>query len=54
MVAIVLSGRDGSGKTTLAKFLASYLAMYGSTYIHWIRGSHLLASLPIPLFNISW
>jgi len=45
MEPIILSGCDGSGKTTLAKILASYLSRYGSTRVFWFRGSHLLASL---------
>jgi len=42
---VVLSGADGSGKTTTIKILASYLSLYGSVCVHWIRGSHLLSSI---------
>lgn len=43
---IVLSGPDGSGKTTLARLLRSYVISRGaSAAVFWIRGSHLLASL---------
>jgi energy-coupling factor transporter ATP-binding protein EcfA2 len=44
-VFIVLSGADGSGKTTAARLLASLLSLRGPTCTHWLRGSHLLASL---------
>jgi len=42
---VVLSGADGSGKTTTIKILASYLSLYGSTCVHWFRGSHLFSSV---------
>jgi ABC-type cobalamin/Fe3+-siderophores transport system ATPase subunit len=42
---ITLSGADGSGKTTIARFLVSVLSNRGPVCIHWFRGSHLLASL---------
>jgi hypothetical protein len=44
-VHIVLSGADGSGKTTAARLLASLFSLRGPTCTHWLRGSHLLASL---------
>jgi len=44
-VFIVLSGADGSGKTTTARLLVSLLSLRGPTCTHWLRGSHLLASL---------
>ncbi len=46
MGSIVLSGPDGSGKTTLARYLRSYLHSKGIyTSYTWYRGSHLAASL---------
>jgi hypothetical protein len=42
---IVVSGADGSGKTTVVRLLASYFSRHGPTCVHWFRGSHLLASL---------
>ena len=42
---IVLSGADGSGKSTLSRILTSVLALRGPVCIHWFRGSHLLASV---------
>jgi energy-coupling factor transporter ATP-binding protein EcfA2 len=42
---IVISGADGSGKTTVVRLLASYFSSQGSICTHWFRGSHLLASL---------
>lgn len=42
---VTLSGADGSGKTTAAKILGSYLVSRGvKVCIHWFRGSHLFAS----------
>ena len=41
---VVLSGADGSGKTTTVKILASYFSLYGSACVHWFRGSHLFSS----------
>lgn len=43
--AIYISGPDGSGKTTLAKLMYMYLSKHGSVRVHWVRGSHLAASL---------
>ncbi len=43
---VVLSGVDGSGKTTISKLLALYFHSKGkSVCIHWFRGSHLFASI---------
>ena len=42
---VVLSGADGSGKTTAARLLVSIFSLRGPTCTHWLRGSHLLASL---------
>jgi hypothetical protein len=42
---IVVSGADGSGKTTVVRLLASYFSRYGPACVYWFRGSHLLASL---------
>jgi len=44
MPSIVLSGCDGSGKTTVARLLSIYLSKYGSARVFWFRGSHFLAS----------
>ncbi|MGC9012565.1 thymidylate kinase [Thermogladius sp.] len=43
--AVVLSGCDGSGKTTVARALSSYLAASHRASTHWLRGSHLHVSL---------
>jgi hypothetical protein len=48
---IVVSGADGSGKTTVVRLLASYFSSQGSICTHWFRGSHLLASLLYRLFS---
>lgn len=46
MISICLFGPDGSGKTTLARFLRNYLFSCGVyAYISWFRGSHLFASI---------
>jgi len=42
---IIISGADGSGKTTVVRLLASYFSRHGTTCVHWFRGSHLLAYL---------
>ena len=42
---VVLSGADGSGKTTATRFLALYFSRFGSACVHWFRGSHLFASV---------
>jgi len=39
---IILSGADGSGKTTVARLLVFVLSNHGSVCFHWFRGSHLL------------
>jgi len=44
-VFVVLSGADGSGKTSTARLLVSLLSLRGPTCTYWLRGSHLLASL---------
>jgi len=51
MSLLVLSGCDGSGKTTLAKLLSTYLSRYGSTRVFWFRGSHLFASLLLRILS---
>ncbi|AFK50600.1 Thymidylate kinase-like protein [Thermogladius calderae 1633] len=43
--AVVLSGCDGSGKTTIVRLLSSYLASSYRASTHWLRGSHLHVSL---------
>ncbi|ADI31953.1 hypothetical protein [Staphylothermus hellenicus] len=43
---ICLFGADGSGKTSIARYLAKYLRSQGwNTSIAWLRGSHTLASI---------
>jgi hypothetical protein len=42
---VVLSGADGSGKTTATRFLALYFPRFDSACVHWFRGSHLLVSV---------
>jgi hypothetical protein len=42
---IIASGADGSGKTTVTRFLASYFSRCGSACVHWFRGSHLFVSV---------
>ena len=42
---IVLSGCDGSGKSTIALALASVLSRRRKTSLSWLRGSHLHVSL---------
>jgi len=42
---VVLSGADGSGKTTTTKLLRLYFSGYGGICVHWFRGSHLFVSV---------
>jgi hypothetical protein len=42
---IVLSGADGSGKTTTTGFLASHFSKFNDVCVHWFRGSHLFVSI---------
>jgi len=42
---LILSGADGSGKTTISKLLVSYFSRRGPTCVHWFRGTHLFASV---------
>jgi hypothetical protein len=49
---IVISGADGSGKTTVVRLLASYFSRHGPTCVHWFRGSHLIASLLYRLLSL--
>lgn len=43
---ICFFGPDGSGKSTLVRLFRGYLISHGiHTYISWLRGSHLFASL---------
>jgi len=42
---IIISGADGSGKTTVARFLVLYFYRCGDVCVHWFRGSHLLVSI---------
>jgi energy-coupling factor transporter ATP-binding protein EcfA2 len=54
-VFVVLSGADGSGKTTAVRLLASLFSLRGPVCTHWLRGSHLLASLlarPLSRFSV--
>jgi len=47
---VIFSGADSSGKTTIAKLLASYFSLHSSTRVHWFRGTHLLASILVRVF----
>ena len=47
----MLSGCDGSGKTTLVRVLAAYFSGRGSVGWFWLRGSHLFASLLLRFFS---
>jgi len=53
---ILFSGPDGSGKTTLSYLLKIHFSSRGfRVRYHWLRGSHLFASLLarfLPLFNV--
>jgi len=42
---IIVSGADGSGKTTATKLLQLYFSRYGNVCVHWFRGSHLFVSV---------
>jgi energy-coupling factor transporter ATP-binding protein EcfA2 len=42
---VVVSGCDGSGKTTVIRILSSYLSRRHRVSIHWLRGSHLHMSI---------
>jgi hypothetical protein len=44
-ICVIISGADGSGKTTAVRFLALYFSRYGNVCVHWFRGSHLLVSI---------
>jgi energy-coupling factor transporter ATP-binding protein EcfA2 len=48
---IILSGADGSGKTTVARLLVSVLSNHGSVCFHWFRGSHLFSSFFARIFS---
>jgi hypothetical protein len=41
----IISGADGSGKTTATKLLLLYFSRYGNVCVHWFRGSHLFVSV---------
>jgi len=44
-IYIIISGADGSGKTTATKLLQLYFSRYGNVCVHWFRGSHLFVSV---------
>jgi len=45
LMYIIVSGADGSGKTTATKLLRLYFSRYGGVCVHWFRGSHLFVSV---------
>jgi len=51
MPLLVLSGCDGSGKTTLAKLLSTYLSRYGPARVFLVSGEPplSLSTPPHPL-----
>jgi len=44
-ICIIISGADGSGKTTTTKLLQLHFSRYGGICVHWFRGSHLFVSI---------
>jgi hypothetical protein len=44
-IYIIISGADGSGKTTTTKFLQLHFSRYGGVCVHWFRGSHSFVSV---------
>lgn len=51
---VVFTGADGSGKSTVIRILRSYLTLnFGKAVcVHWLRGSHLLASILLRLLSL--
>ena len=50
-IYIIISGADGSGKTTATKLLQLYFSRYGNVCVHWFRGSHLFVSVLAKFLN---
>jgi hypothetical protein len=50
-IYIIISGADGSGKTTTTKFLQLHFSRYGDVCVHWFRGSHLFVSVLARFLN---
>jgi hypothetical protein len=51
LAILTLSGVDGAGKSTLARYLYHYFSHRGSSHIFWLCGSHLLALLLLRLLS---